>query len=86
MFNFLMNMFLTDLLKHAGSTTMFAVTTVRMPIQAIAFSLPMLMGEAAKPFTTNDIMSLVVIVLGILFYKSAGAATVAGAASKANTE
>ena len=69
-----MNAFLTDLLKHAGATTMFAVTTARMPLQAIAFSLPLLMGEAARPFTQTDIASLAVIVAGILVYKSAGAA------------
>ena len=73
-FNFAMNAFLTDLLKHAGATTMFAVTTARMPLQAIAFSLPLLMGEAARPFTQTDIASLAVIVAGILVYKSAGAA------------
>jgi hypothetical protein len=56
-----MNAFLTDLLKHAGATTMFAFTTARMPLQAIAFSLPLLMGEAARPFTQTDIASLAVI-------------------------
>eukprot|EP00936_MAST-01D_sp_MAST-1D-sp1_P002864 g2864.t1 len=74
--NFLMNVFLTGLLKHAGSTLMFAVTTVKMPMQAIAFSLPLFMGTAAQPFALRDAIGLAIMVAGILLYKSAGAAEI----------
>jgi hypothetical protein len=68
--NFLMNVFMTGMLKTSGSTTMFAVMTVRMPMQAMAFSLPALMGAAAKPFSSSDVVSLVVICTGIVIFKS----------------
>ena len=74
--NFLMNVFLTGLLKHAGSTLMFAVTTVKMPMQAIAFSLLLFMGTAAQPFALRDAIGLAIMVAGILLYKSAGAAEI----------
>eukprot|EP00937_MAST-01D_sp_MAST-1D-sp2_P006808 g6808.t1 len=83
--NFALNYILTELLKHAGATTTVAVMTMAMPIQALAFSLPAVMGEAAKPFAQEDLAGLAVIVAGIAVYRRAGpAAPAANTHSKAS--
>ncbi|CAJ1416261.1 unnamed protein product [Effrenium voratum] len=72
-FNLLLtNVFAVLVIKHGSAAMSFMVSTLRMPLSAIAFSSPLIMGEDAVPCQLHDFLSVVVIISGLLCYFKGG--------------
>eukprot|EP00435_Cladocopium_sp_Y103_P053403 s1891_g17.t1 len=68
-FNLLLNIFAVLVIKHGSAALSFLVSTLRMPLSALAFSSTMIMGAEAAAFRLHDFMGLVTILLGLASYR-----------------
>lgn len=71
-FNIAFNIFTMLVIKHGSATLSFLVSTLRMPLAAIAFSSRVLMGKDAVQPTRSDLISLIVIIAGLSTYRKGG--------------
>jgi len=69
--NFLFNLFSLYILKNLSSAIVYIQNTVRLPIVAIAFHLPFIMGDATVPWGDGDYYTfggLALIIGGLAIY------------------
>jgi drug/metabolite transporter (DMT)-like permease len=71
---FVLNVVMMMMVKRAGATLMFGVTTLTTPLNALAFSLPILMGEEAEPIKFASVVGLCITLAGIVIYRRPTAA------------
>lgn len=71
-FNLFFNIFTMLVIKHGSATLAFLVSTLRMPISAVAFSSELIMGDDAVRPGASDLFSLVVILAGLGAYRYGG--------------
>eukprot|EP00735_Rhodelphis_limneticus_P015197 TRINITY_DN937_c0_g1::TRINITY_DN937_c0_g1_i1::g.16154::m.16154 TRINITY_DN937_c0_g1::TRINITY_DN937_c0_g1_i1::g.16154 ORF type:complete len:425 (-),score=113.75,sp/Q9GSB0/CRTP1_DICDI/37.16/2e-73,CRT-like/PF08627.5/8.9e-14,CRT-like/PF08627.5/8.3e+03,DUF914/PF06027.7/5.3e-07,DUF914/PF06027.7/11,EamA/PF00892.15/2.9e+02,EamA/PF00892.15/2.7e-05,EamA/PF00892.15/4.2e+03,EamA/PF00892.15/4.3e+03,EmrE/PF13536.1/5.1e+03,EmrE/PF13536.1/3e-05,EmrE/PF13536.1/2.9e+03,EmrE/PF13536.1/4.1e+02,UAA/PF08449.6/31,UAA/P len=75
LFNINYNILLVLVIKHGSAALMYIVSTVRLPLANIAFSLPLIMGAAAVPMNNYDVAALLVILTGLIIYRAASASS-----------
>eukprot|EP00439_Symbiodinium_sp_Y106_P060330 s929_g8.t3 len=68
-FNLTMNIFAVLVIKHGSAALSFLVSTLRMPLSALAFGSTLIMGSEAVTPQLHDLLSLVVILLGLCSYR-----------------
>jgi hypothetical protein len=66
-FNILYNVFIILILKYGGSNVLWLAMTLMVPLGNAAFALPFVPGN--KPMTPFDGVGLVVIMIGLIFYR-----------------
>jgi len=71
-FNILCNIFAVLVIKHSSAALSFLITTLRMPLAALAFSSPAVMGAEAVPAGPQDVFCLAVIIAGLNTYRYGG--------------
>lgn len=54
--------------KHGSAALMVLGTAVTVPLSALAFSVPAIMGKDAQPFNWDDVVGLALVALGFLAY------------------
>jgi len=70
--NLLYNISMMLVIKHGSAALSFLVGTLRLPLTALAFSSPLIMGCHAVSLAISDVVSLIVIVLGLFLYQVGG--------------
>lgn len=70
--NFGYNLSVVLVIKHGSAALTFLVSTLRMPLGALAFSSTLIMGSGAVPLQVSDLQSLAVILAGLWFYRLGG--------------
>jgi len=68
-FNLMLNIFAVLVIKHGSAALSFLVSTLRMPLSALAFSSTLIMGAEAVSFRLHDAMGLVTILAGLASYR-----------------
>jgi len=68
-FNLLLNIFSILVIKHGSAALSFLVSTLRMPLSALAFSSTFIMGDDAITPSLGDLVSLIVILAGLCSYR-----------------
>jgi len=71
-FNVSFNVFTMLVIKHGSAALSFLVATLRMPLASLAFASPLIMGPQAMQPGLSDLISLVVIMLGLCTYRYGG--------------
>lgn len=71
-FNILFNICTMEVIKHGSAALSFLVSTLRMPLSAVAFSSTWIMGREAVQTSLGDWISLVVIFCGLGTYRIGG--------------
>lgn len=69
-FNILYNIFIVLILKFGSAALMFIASAVIIPIANICFTFEFIMGKYATTLRTTDIVGLVVILGGLIIYRS----------------
>ncbi|PFH34337.1 transmembrane protein [Besnoitia besnoiti] len=69
-FNILYNMFITLVVKNGGAALTFLVSTLRLPVTAIAFCSHAIMGDSAVPAKARDFYGLLILILGLAIYRA----------------
>mmetsp|Transcript_107128 Transcript_107128/g.299904 ORF Transcript_107128/g.299904 Transcript_107128/m.299904 type:complete len:451 (+) Transcript_107128:2-1354(+) len=72
MFNIMCNVFTILVIKHGSAALSFLISTLRMPLAALAFSSPAVMGAEAVPAGPQDLFCLAVIIVGLSTYRYGG--------------
>eukprot|EP00003_Mantamonas_plastica_P001496 TRINITY_DN1104_c0_g1_i2.p1 TRINITY_DN1104_c0_g1~~TRINITY_DN1104_c0_g1_i2.p1 ORF type:complete len:291 (-),score=71.44 TRINITY_DN1104_c0_g1_i2:351-1223(-) len=68
--NIFYNIFLLLVLKHGSAALMFIASTVIIPLANITFTFKFIMGDHASTLSGYDIGGLVVILTGLILYRS----------------
>eukprot|EP00933_Yihiella_yeosuensis_P027625 TRINITY_DN2152_c2_g1_i1.p1 TRINITY_DN2152_c2_g1~~TRINITY_DN2152_c2_g1_i1.p1 ORF type:complete len:519 (+),score=71.45 TRINITY_DN2152_c2_g1_i1:138-1694(+) len=68
-FNLFLNIFAVLVIKNGSAALSFLVSTLRLPLASIAFSSTLIMGDQATSPGFGDVLSLVVILLGLCSYR-----------------
>lgn len=68
-FNLMLNVFAVLVIKHGSAALSFLVSTMRMPLSALAFSSTLIMGPEAVAFHLQDVLGLVTILIGLGCYR-----------------
>jgi len=71
-FNLSYNIFMMLVIKHGSAALSFMVSTLRLPLSAIAFSCPLIMGAHTVQPGMSDFVSLAVILSGLITYRYGG--------------
>nr|PUA91540.1 transmembrane protein [Toxoplasma gondii TgCATBr9] len=71
-FNLLYNMFIIFVVKSGGAALTFLVSTLRLPVTALAFCSRAIMGDRAVPPKATDFYGLLVLILGLVIYRAGG--------------
>nr|CEL70022.1 TPA: Putative chloroquine resistance transporter [Neospora caninum Liverpool] len=71
-FNLLYNMFIIFVVKNGGAALTFLVSTLRLPVTALAFCSQAIMGDRAVPPRATDFYGLLVLILGLVIYRAGG--------------
>jgi len=71
-FNVTYNVYTMLVIKHGSAALSFLVATMRMPLASIAFSSSLIMGDQAVQPGLGDLVSLIVIIVGLLTYRYGG--------------
>mmetsp|Transcript_129837 Transcript_129837/g.258996 ORF Transcript_129837/g.258996 Transcript_129837/m.258996 type:complete len:475 (-) Transcript_129837:9-1433(-) len=71
-FNASFNIFTMLVIKYGSAALCFLVSTLRMPLSAVAFSCPLIMGARAVQPKMSDFVSLGVILTGLVTYRYGG--------------
>jgi len=69
LFNLALNVFSILVVKHGSAALSFLVSTLRMPLSALAFSSTMIMGSEAVQPNLSDLLSLIIILAGLCSYR-----------------
>jgi len=68
-FNMLFNICTMLVIKYGSAALSFLVSTLRLPLSAIAFSCPLIMGIHTVQPGMSDFVSLAVILIGLIMYR-----------------
>merc|ERR1712008_10530 len=68
-FNLSFNIFIMLVIKYGSAALSFLVSTLRLPLTAIAFSCPLIMGIHTVQPGMSDFVSLAVILIGLIMYR-----------------
>eukprot|EP00126_Sphaerothecum_destruens_P000204 Sdes_comp10247_c0_seq1m1873 len=66
------NILMVLVIKHGSAALMYVASTVVLPMGAVCFTFPLLLGVHAKQFTVYDGSGLVVVLLGLIIYRFLG--------------
>lgn len=74
--NVLYNILMLLLLRHGSASFFFLLNAAKLPVTDVLFASPLVMGEgAARPLEYSDGVSLVVVMVGLSFYRQGGKKT-----------
>eukprot|EP00808_Paulinella_micropora_P001336 g11707.t1 len=68
--NFAYNLIQMVVFRYASASIQIVATTMIIPLSAIAFTLPAVMGSYAQPLHSTDVVATVLIAIGVVIYKS----------------
>eukprot|EP00808_Paulinella_micropora_P004386 g47145.t1 len=68
--NFAYNLIQMVVFRYASASIQIVATTMIIPLSAMAFTLPAVMGSYAQPLHFTDIVATVLIACGVVIYKS----------------
>mmetsp|Transcript_377 Transcript_377/g.579 ORF Transcript_377/g.579 Transcript_377/m.579 type:complete len:457 (-) Transcript_377:213-1583(-) len=68
-FYVLANLFIILLIKYGTAVLAFACLAVSTPVAEFAFAIPAIMGAAAETIQWYHIVSLVILLVGVVFYR-----------------
>ena len=71
-------------LKSLGATVSYVALTAALPLADFLFAWPLLMGSSASSFSPWSIGALVVVLAGLVLYRSANEVRQGGSASARN--
>jgi len=72
-FNLTYNILLVLVIKHGSAALMYVASTVVLPLGSLCFIIPAFLGDHATSFTAYNGAGLVVVLLGLIFYRFVGA-------------
>ena len=66
--NFFFNIIQLLVTKHGSASLVVVTSALALPLTNICFSIEFIMGKDVEPFSTNNLIALVVVVIGFLLY------------------
>jgi hypothetical protein len=67
--NILYNIVILLTIKYGSAALLYVCSAVILPLADIAFSSTLIMGDEAQPLTIFDVCGLIIILLGLLYYR-----------------